>query len=88
MKKFTCVQDIGDLHQAVAEAFEIKRDRFRHAELGRNRTLLMLFFTSSLRTRLSTQTAARNLGMHVMALDVNQGSVQLETERGEAVDGH
>lgn len=87
MKKFTCVEDIGDLHRAVAEAFEIKHDRFRHTELGRNRTLLMLFFNSSLRTRLSTQKAAMNLGMNVMMLDVNQGAWKLETERGVVMDG-
>lgn len=87
MKKFTCVEDIGDLHRAVAEAFEIKHDRFRHTELGRNRTLLMLFFNSSLRTRLSTQKAAMNLGMNVMVLDVNQGAWKLETERGVVMDG-
>ena len=52
MDKFTCVQDIGDLRQAVAEAEEIKRDRFQFTGLGRNKTLLMLFFNSSLRTRL------------------------------------
>ena len=46
MKKFTCVQDIGDLREAVAEALEIKRDRFQFTGLGRNRTLLMLFFNS------------------------------------------
>ena len=87
MKKFTCVEDIGDLHQAVAEALEIKRDRFQYTGLGRNRTLLMLFFNSSLRTRLSTQKAAMNLGMNVMVLDVNQGAWKLETERGVVMDG-
>ena len=87
MDKFTCVQDIGDLRTAVAEALEIKRDRLRFAELGRNRTLLMLFFNSSLRTRLSTQKAAMNLGMNVMVLDVNQGAWKLETERGVVMDG-
>ena len=58
MKKFTCVQDIGDLKSALAEAFEIKKDRFKYVELGRNKTLMMIFFNSSLRTRLSTQKAA------------------------------
>ncbi len=87
MKKFTCVADLGDLRAAVAEALEIKRDRFAHTELGRNRTLLMLFFNSSLRTRLSTQKAAMNLGMNVMVLDVNQGAWKLETERGVVMDG-
>ena len=87
MDKFTCVQDIGDLKSAVAEAMEIKRDRFQFTGLGRNRTLLMLFFNSSLRTRLSTQKAAMNLGMNVMVLDVNQGAWKLETERGVVMDG-
>ncbi len=87
MKKFTSVADIGDLRKAVAEALEIKADRFAHTDLGRNRTLLMIFFNSSLRTRLSTQKAAMNLGMNVMVLDVNQGAWKLETERGVIMDG-
>lgn len=87
MKKFTSVADIGDLKTALAEAAEIKRDRFAFTELGRNKTLLMLFFNSSLRTRLSTQKAAMNLGMNVMVLDVNQGAWKLETERGVIMDG-
>lgn len=87
MKKFTCVGDIGDLRTAVAEAMEVKRDRFAFTHLGKNRTLLMIFFNSSLRTRLSTQKAAMNLGMNVMVLDVNQGAWKLETERGVVMDG-
>ena len=87
MKKFTCVQDIGDLKVALAEAFEIKKDRFKYVELGRNKTLMMIFFNSSLRTRLSTQKAGINLGMNVMVLDINQGAWKLETERGVIMDG-
>ncbi|MDE7459604.1 MAG: acetylornithine carbamoyltransferase [Paramuribaculum sp.] len=87
MKQFTSVADIGDLRKAVAEALEIKANRFAHTDLGRNRTLLMIFFNSSLRTRLSTQKAAMNLGMNVMVLDVNQGAWKLETERGVIMDG-
>ncbi len=87
MKKFTCVQDIGPLDKALAEAAMIKKDRFAFTELGRNKTLLMIFFNSSLRTRLSTQKAAMNLGMNVMVLDVNQGAWKLETERGVIMDG-
>ncbi|MBQ7856098.1 MAG: N-acetylornithine carbamoyltransferase [Alistipes sp.] len=87
MKKFTCVEDIGDLKAAVAEALEIKRNRFAFTELGKNKTLLMIFFNSSLRTRLSTQKAAMNLGMNVMVLDVNQGAWKLEIERGVVMDG-
>ena len=87
MKKFTCVQDIGPLDKALEEARIIKKDRFAFTELGKNKTLLMLFFNSSLRTRLSTQKAAMNLGMNVMVLDVNQGAWKLETERGVIMDG-
>lgn len=65
----------------------VKTDRFAWSDLGRNKTLLMLFFNSSLRTRLSTQKAAMNLGMNVMVLDVNQGAWKLETERGVVMDG-
>lgn len=87
MKKFTCVQDIGNLQTALQEAFEIKKDRFKYVELGRNKTLMMIFFNSSLRTRLSTQKAALNLGMNVIVLDINQGAWKLETERGVIMDG-
>ncbi len=87
MKQFTCVGDIGPLKNAVQEALTIKKDKFQFQELGRNKTLLMLFFNSSLRTRLSTQKAAMNLGMNVIVLDVNNGAWKLETERGVIMDG-
>ncbi|MDE6330380.1 MAG: acetylornithine carbamoyltransferase [Muribaculaceae bacterium] len=87
MKKFTTVADIGNLGAALEEARIVKADRFAFSELGRNRTLLMIFFNSSLRTRLSTQKAAMNLGMNVIVLDVNQGAWKLETERGVIMDG-
>lgn len=87
MRHFISVNDIGNLDDAVAEALDIKQNRFAYQHLGRNKTLLMIFFNSSLRTRLSTQKAAMNLGMNVMVLDVNQGAWKLETERGVIMDG-
>ena len=87
MKSFINVSDIGNLAQALAEAKEIKQDRFKYQALGKNKTLLMIFFNNSLRTRLSTQKAAMNLGMNVMVLDVNAGAWKLETERGVVMDG-
>lgn len=87
MKKFTCVQDIGPLDKALADAALIKKNKFAFTGLGHNKTLLMIFFNSSLRTRLSTQKAAMNLGMNVIVLDVNQGAWKLETERGVIMDG-
>ena len=87
MNSFINVDDIGDLRQALAEAREIKEDRFKYQQLGKNKTLLMIFFNNSLRTRLSTQKAAMNLGMNVIVLDVNAGAWKLETERGVVMDG-
>ena len=81
MRHFTSVNDICDLGKALDEAFEIKADRFKYCELGKNKTLMMVFFNSSLRTRLSTQKAALNLGMNVIVLDINQGAWKLETLR-------
>ncbi|MBQ1931872.1 MAG: N-acetylornithine carbamoyltransferase [Muribaculaceae bacterium] len=87
MRNFTSVKDIGNLQEAVKEALEVKANRFGYKHLGENKTLLMIFFNSSLRTRLSTQKAAMNLGMNVIVLDVNQGAWKLETERGVIMDG-
>ena len=87
MRVFRSVQDLGNLQEALQEAAEIKADRFKYQELGRNKTALLIFFNNSLRTRLSTQKAAMNLGMNVIVLDVNQGAWKLETERGVVMDG-
>ena len=87
MKTFLYPSDLGDLRQALAEAAEIKRDRYKYQTLGHNKTALLIFFNNSLRTRLSTQKAALNLGMHVIVLDINQGAWKLETERGVVMDG-
>ena len=87
MRHFTSVKDLGDLNAALKEAFAVKADRFAYQHLGKNKTLIMIFFNSSLRTRLSTQKAAMNLGMNVIVLDINQGAWKLETERGVIMDG-
>ena len=87
MHSFLHVSDLGPLDKALQEAAEIKQDRYRYEHLGRHRTALLIFFNNSLRTRLSTQKAARNLGLDVVVLDVNQGAWKLETERGVVMDG-
>ncbi len=86
MRHFTSVTQLGDLKDALAAAKYVKENPFADQELGKNKTLLMIFFNSSLRTRLSTQKAAMNLGMNVIVLDVNQGAWKLETERGVVMD--
>ena len=87
MKTFFNAKDLGSITEALAEAQMVKRDRFAFQHLGKNKTLHMVFFNNSLRTRLSTQKAAMNLGMNVIVLDVNAGAWKLETERGVIMDG-
>jgi len=87
MKRFLTVNDIGDLKQALAEAAEVKKNPYAWDQLGKNKTIILIFFNSSLRTRLSTQKAAMNLGMNVIVLDVNKDGWQLETEFGVVMDG-
>lgn len=87
MKHFITVKDIGNLSEALKKAKYVKQNPFADTDLGKNKTMLLIFFNSSLRTRLSTQKAAMNLGMNVMVLDINQGAWKLETERGVIMDG-
>ena len=87
MKSFLHVQDIGNLAEALAEARQVKRTPFAWKHLGRDKTIILVFFNSSLRTRLSSQKAALNLGMNPIALNVNGDSWKLETELGVIMDG-
>ena len=66
MKKYTNIKDISNLQDTIKEAILLKIDPFNFQDLGKNKTLVMLFFNASLRTRLSTEKAAKNLGMSVM----------------------
>ena len=86
MRHFTCVNDIGDLKEAVKKAQYVKQNPYADSALGKNKTMLLIFFNSSLRTRLSTQKAALNLGMNAIVLDINQGAWKLETELGVVMD--
>ncbi|MFB0974459.1 MAG: acetylornithine carbamoyltransferase, partial [Bacteroidales bacterium] len=65
----------------------VKKNPFADQNLGKNRTIVLVFFNSSLRTRLSTQKAALNLGMNAIVLDINHSAWKLETERGVIMDG-
>ncbi len=87
MKQFLYAKDIGDLQQALAEARAVKQGRYAWKALGANKTALLVFFNSSLRTRLSSQKAAQNLGMNAIVLNVGQDSWKLETELGVVMDG-
>ncbi|PNW29958.1 N-acetylornithine carbamoyltransferase [Formosa algae] len=85
MKKYTQISDISNLSETIKEAILLKMNPYEHQHLGKNKTLVMLFFNSSLRTRLSTEKAAKNLGMDVMSLNVND-AWNLEFEDGTVMD--
>ncbi len=82
MKQFTSIKDIDDLQKLIDLAKEIKKSPFNFKKVGENKTIGLLFFNSSLRTRMSTQKAAQNLGMNVMVMDLNSEGWQLEFEDG------
>jgi N-succinyl-L-ornithine transcarbamylase len=87
MRHFTSVNDISDLKKALEVAKDVKKNPFAYQHLGKNKTMVLIFFNSSLRTRLSTQKAAMNLGMNTMVLNVGEESWQMESELGVVMDG-
>ena len=86
MKSFFHVGDIGDLGKALEEARQVKATPFAWKDLGRNKTIMLIFFNSSLRTRLSSQKAALNLGMDPIVLNIGAESWKLETRMGVVMD--
>ena len=86
MKSFFHVDDIGDLGKALEEARQVKATPYAWKDLGRNKTIMLIFFNSSLRTRLSSQKAALNLGMDPIVLNIGAESWKLETRMGVVMD--
>ncbi len=80
------INDIDNLQQWIEEAKELKKNPLKHKALGEDKTLVLLFFNNSLRTRLSTQKAGLNLGMNVMVMNFGQEGWQLEYGDGEVMD--
>ena len=87
MKSFFHVSDIGDLAKALEEAKQVKATPLAWKNLGQDKTIILIFFNSSLRTRLSSQKAALNLGMNPIVLNVGADSWKLETQFGVVMDG-
>lgn len=87
MKLFSSVNDISDLKGSVEQALIQKADPFANQSLGKNKTLGLVFLNPSLRTRLSTQKAALNLGMNVMVMNLDKEGWALETEDGVVMNG-
>ncbi|MGB4775837.1 MAG: acetylornithine carbamoyltransferase [Daejeonella sp.] len=87
MKQFLSVKDVRDLEKLVQGALTIKKDPFAHQQLGKNKTLGLVFLNPSLRTRLSTQKAGLNLGMNVMVMNMDKDGWTLETQDGVIMNG-
>ena len=86
MKHFLSLQDIPDFDTAILEAIALKKDPLSDKKLGRDKTLGLLFFNASLRTRISTQKAAKNLSLEVMVMNFSQEGWQLEYEDGTVMN--
>lgn len=84
---FTSVTDIPDVAALVQEAIALKNDPFAFQHLGKNKTLGLVFLNPSLRTRLSVQIAAQNLGMNVVVLNADKDSWALEFQDGAIMNG-
>ena len=87
MKHYTTLDDISNLSELIKESILLKMNPYEFTDLGKNKTLVMLFFNSSLRTRLSTEKAAKNLGMNVMVLNIND-AWNIEFEDGTIMNAN
>lgn len=87
MRNFISLKDVENVQELVNEGIRQKKSPFADQALGKNKTIGLIFFNQSLRTRLSTQKAAENLGMNVMMMNVGQDSWQLEMEDGVIMNG-
>lgn len=87
MKNYISIQDIPDINIWIQEALEIKANPLKFKKLGKHKTIGLLFFNSSLRTRLSTQKAALNLGMHTIVMNVSEDAWGIEFENGSIMNG-
>ncbi len=87
MKQFTSVHDVADIPAIVKEAIALKVNPFAHQDLGKNKTIGLIFLNPSLRTRLSTQKAALNLGMNAIVMNIDKEGWALETRDGVVMNG-
>lgn len=86
MKHYTSINDLGNLQKAVKEAIALKKDPFAFEKLGKRKTICLLFFNNSLRTRLSSQKAANNLGLNTMVMNFGAEGWQLEYSDGTVMN--
>jgi N-succinyl-L-ornithine transcarbamylase len=88
MKNFLNIHDVKNAEDLAQQALAIKQNRFAYKSLGENKTMVLLFLNSSLRTRISTQKAAQNLGMNTIVLNLGQDSWNMEYEDGAVMNGN
>lgn len=86
MKDYISVKDIPNVEQFAKEALDLKSNPFKDVQLGADKTIGLLFFNPSLRTRLSTQKAAQNLGLNAMVMNFGSEGWQLEYTDGTVMD--
>lgn len=86
MKNYVSITNIDSLPNWVDEAIEIKKNPKKYKNLGEDKTIVLLFFNNSLRTRLSTQKAAQNLGMEVIVMNFGSEGWTLEFTDGTVMD--
>jgi N-succinyl-L-ornithine transcarbamylase len=87
MKFFTSVKDVKNIDALVQDALTLKKNPYAFPELGKNKTIGLIFMNPSLRTRLSTQKAAMNFGMNVMVMNIDKEGWALEMEEGAVMNG-
>ena len=87
MKNYLNLDDIPNLQNAIDEVITLKKDAFANEHLGKHKTLGMLFFNPSLRTRLSTQKAAQHMGLKTMVMNFSNEAWALEFEDGTKMSG-
>jgi N-succinyl-L-ornithine transcarbamylase len=88
MRNFISVEDVMDMNALVGRALAYKKNPFKDNTLGKNKRIGLLFLNPSMRTRLSTQVAAQNLGMEAIVFNVGQEGWALEFEDEAIMSGH
>ena len=87
MKHFTSVHDVSDINALVEKALSYKNDPLKDRNLGSGKRIGLLFMNPSMRTRISTQVAAANLGMEVIVFNIDKEGWKLELEDGAVMNG-
>ena len=87
MKQFLTLEDLPNINQAISEGIGFKKNPYSFKFIGQQKTLGMLFFNPSLRTRLSTQKAAQQLGLKTMIMNFSNEAWALEFEDGTQMSG-